>query len=64
MKHIFEKQVYGLASTEIIYKIETSYILDFDEDTKDIKQNVRQVDALPYTKAGELGKVLDELYSE
>jgi len=29
LKHIFEKQVYGLAPTEIIYKIATSYILGF-----------------------------------
>ena len=31
LKHIFEKQVYGLAPTEIIYKIATNYILGFDE---------------------------------
>lgn len=64
LKHIFEKQVYGLAPTEIIYKIATSYILGFDEDTKDIKHNFRQLNALPYAKDGTLEKVLDELYSE
>lgn len=64
LKHIFEKQVYGLAPTEIIYKIATSYILGFDEDTKDIKHNFRQLDALPYAKDGTLEQVLDELYSE
>lgn len=64
LKHIFEKQVYGLAPTEIIYKIATSYILGFDEDTKDIKHNFRQLDALPYAKDGTLGEVLDELYSD
>lgn len=62
LKHIFEKQVYGLAPTEIIYKIATSYILGFDEDTKDIKHNFRQLDALPYAKEGTLEQVLDELY--
>ena len=62
LKHIFEKQVYGLALTEIIYKIATSYILGFDEDTKDIKHNFRQLDALPYVKDGALGEVLDKLY--
>ena len=62
LKHIFEKQVYGLALTEIIYKIATSYILGFDEYTKDIKHNFRQLDALPYVKDGALGEVLDELY--
>ena len=64
LKHIFEKQVYGLAPTEIIYKIATSYILGFDEDTKDINHNFKQLDALPYAKDGTLGEVLDELYSE
>ena len=64
LKHIFEKQVYGLAPTEIIYKIATSYILGFDADTKDIKHNFRQLDALPYAKEGTLEQVLDELYSE
>lgn len=64
LKHIFEKQVYGLAPTEIIYKIATSYILGFDVDTKDIKHNFRQLDALPYAKDGTLEQMLDELYSE
>lgn len=64
LKHIFEKQVYGLAPTEIIYKIATSYILGFDEDTKDIKHNFRQLDALLYAKEGTLDQVLDELYSK
>ena len=64
LKHIFEKQVYGLAPTEIIYKIATSYILGFDADTKDIKHNFRQLDALPYAKEGTLEQVLDELYSK
>ena len=64
LKHIFEKQVYGLAPTEIIYKIATSYILGFDADTKDIKHNFRQLDALPYAKDGTLEQMLDELYSE
>ena len=64
LEHIFEKQVYGLAPTEIIYKIATSYILGFDEDTKDIKHNFRQLDALPYAKDGTLEQMLDELYSE
>lgn len=64
LKHIFEKQVYGLAPTEIIYKIATSYILGFDEDTKKMKHNFRQLDALPYAKDGTLQQALDELYPE
>ena len=64
LKHIFEKQVYGLAPTEIIYKLATSYILGFDEDTKNMKHNFRQLDALPYAKDGTLQQALDELYPE
>lgn len=64
LKHIFEKQVYGLAPTEIIYKIATSYILGFDEDVKITKHNFRQMDALPYAKEGTLKEKLDEIYSE
>ena len=62
LRHIFEKQVYGLAPTEIIYHIALSYILGFNEDTKDIKHNFRQLDALPYAKGGTLQEKLDELF--
>ena len=64
LKHIFEKQVYGLAPTEIIYKIATSYILGFDEAVKITKHNFRQVDALPYAKEGTLQKKLDDIYGK
>ena len=62
LKHIFAKQVYGLAPTEIIYKITESYILGFDEKSHNITHNLRQADALPYAKKGELDKLLDKLY--
>ena len=64
LKHIFEKQVYGLAPTEIIYKIATSYILGFDEDVKIKHHNFKQIDALPYTKDGTLQQKLDEVFGE
>ena len=62
LRHIFEKQVYGLAPTEIIYRIALSYILGFHEGTKDIKHNFRQLDALPYAKEGTLQKKLNKLF--
>lgn len=62
LKHIFEKQVYGLAPTEIIYKIATSYILGFDEEVKIKNHNFKQVDALPYAKEGTLNQMLDDVY--
>ena len=62
LRHIFEKQVYGLAPTEIIYHIALSYILGFNEGMEDIKHNFRQLDALPYAKEGTLHEKLDELF--
>ncbi|MCR4890807.1 MAG: DEAD/DEAH box helicase family protein [Lachnospiraceae bacterium] len=62
LRHIFEKQVYGLAPTEIIYKIATSYILGFDEDVNIKTHNFRQLDALPYAKEGTLERKLDEVF--
>lgn len=62
LKHIFEKQVFGLAPTEIIYKIATSFILGFDENAIIEKHNFKQVDALPAAKEGKLEELLDELY--
>lgn len=64
LRHIFEKQVYGLAPTEIIYNIALSYILGFDEKVEIKNHNFRQVDALPYAKEGTLSELLDELFGE
>jgi len=64
LRHIFEKQVYGLAPTEIIYKIATNYILGFDEEVTITKHNFRQVDALEYAKEGTLENILDEIYKK
>ena len=62
LRHIFEKQVYGLAPTEIIYRIALSFILGFTENASDIKHNFRLLDALPYAKDGTLEKKLDEVF--
>lgn len=62
LEHIFEKQVYGLAPTEIIYRISMNYILGFDESLKIEKHNFKQIDSLSYAKDGELGNLLKELF--
>lgn len=62
LKHIFEKQVYGLAPTEIIYRIATSFILGFDTDSQIDTHNFKQADALPYAKDGTLESYLDTLF--
>lgn len=62
LRHIFAKQVYGLAPTEIIYRIASNYILGFDENGEITEHNLRQVDALKYAKEGTLQKKIDELF--
>ena len=58
--HIFEKQVYGCAPTEIIYRIAKNYILGFDESGKKIKNHhLILFDTLPSAKDGTLEKDLD-----
>lgn len=63
LKHIFENQVYGLAPTEIIYKIAMAYIFDFDPDGTEIsRKNFRMLDAAEHAAAGTLPEKLDELF--
>ena len=64
LSHIFEKQVYGLAPTVIIYKIALSYILGFNENLGTIKHNFKLADAVPYAKEGRLQELLNKLYDE
>lgn len=64
LQHIFYKEVYGLAPTEIIYKIVTNFILGFDYNGKIKENNFRKVDSLELVKEGKLEEKLDELFSE
>lgn len=63
LNHIFAKQVYGLAPTEIIYRIARSFILGFSEDIHIEKDNLKLCDSLIYAKEGTLGEKLNELFS-
>lgn len=62
LNHIFAKQVYGLAPTEIIYRIATNYILGFNDDIKIEKHNLKKLDSLKYAKEGNLEKKLDKIF--
>lgn len=62
LNHIFAKQVYGLAPTEIIYRIATNYILGFNDDLKIEKNNLKKLDSLKYAKEGNLEKKLDKIF--
>lgn len=62
LNHIFAKQVYGLAPTEIIYRIASSFILGFSNNIKIEKNNLKQFDSLPYAQNGSLEEKLDEIF--
>lgn len=62
LKYIFANQVYGLAPTEIIYRIATAYILGFDEDVEIKNHHLRQFDTLPSVQRGTLETDLDEVF--
>ncbi len=64
LAHIFAKQVYGLAPTEIIYRICKSFILGFDEKIKIEKNNIRLCDSLKFAKEGNLEEELKRIFSE
>lgn len=52
LNHIFAEQVYGLAPTEIIYRIVLSFLLGFSEDIKISKHNLKQLDSVASSKNG------------
>lgn len=62
LKHIFEKQVYGLAPTEILYKITTNFIFGFDKENKYSREHFKQLDANQYIN-GKLEEKLDEIFN-
>ncbi len=64
LKHIFKEQVYGLAPTEIIYRISTNFILGVDEDVIINEHNFRKADALPYAKENRLQEYLNKIYQK
>lgn len=64
LNHIFAKQVFGCAPTEIIYRICLSYILGFSDEITIQKHNIKFCDTLKYAKAGTLKEKLKELFPE
>lgn len=64
LNHIFEKQVYGFAPTEIIYRIALAFILGFSDEIKIKRNNLRQLDTLPYSQDGKLSAKLDEVFGK
>lgn len=64
LNHIFAKQVFGCAPTEIIYRICLSYILGFSDEIKISKHNIKLCDTLKYAKEGNLKEKLESLFLE
>lgn len=63
LKHIFDKQVYGLAPTEILYRITTNFIFGFDKEHEYNHSHFACLDANQYVH-GQLEAKLDEIFGE
>jgi hypothetical protein len=61
LNHIFAKQVYGCAPTEIIYRICLRYILGFSDEIHIEKNNIRLLDTLQFAKNGTLEQELEKV---
>ncbi len=64
IRHILERQVYGMAPTRIIYLIATNYILGFDEDMKKATTHFAQADAAEAAKSSTLQALVDQCFEE
>ena len=62
LNHIFAKQVYGCAPTEIIYRICLRYILGFDDKIHIEKSNIKLLDTLEYAKDATLENELKKAF--
>lgn len=62
VRHILQKQVYGMAPTRIIYLIATNYILGFDETLKNESHNFVEADAAEASKNGTLAELVNRSF--
>lgn len=62
VRHILQKQVYGMAPTRIIYLIATNYILGFDETLKSETHNFVEADAAEASKNGTLAELVNQYF--
>ena len=62
IRHILQKQVYGMAPTRIIYLIATNYILGFDETLKSESHNFVEADAAEASKNGTLTELVNKSF--
>ncbi|NCB41966.1 MAG: restriction endonuclease [Clostridia bacterium] len=64
MKHILEKQLYGLAPSDIIYHIATNYIFSFDTENKISREHFKSIDTRLAVKEGKLEELLAEAFDD
>lgn len=64
LNHIFSKQVYGLAPTEIIYRIASNFILGFEDEIEIKKHNLRLLDSLDSIQKDKFEEDLVYLFPE
>lgn len=64
LKHILEKQLYGLAPSDIIYHIATNYIFSFDTEKKISRKHFKSVDTRPAVKEGKLEELLAATFDD
>lgn len=64
LNHIFGKQVYGLAPTEIIYRIAKNFILGFSEEIEIEKHKLKLLDSLASIQENRFEEDLVKLYPE
>ena len=64
IRHILQKQMYGMAPTRIIYLIATNYILGFDKELKAETHNFVEADAAEAAKEGKLEELVEKWFGE
>lgn len=64
LRHILTKQVYGFAPTRIIYLIAMHYIFGAVPELASVSHNFKEVDTVPYAKAGTLQKLVDKEFEK
>ena len=63
LRHILEKQVFGIAPTEIIYQIATHYILGYDNEIgAGFDTNFVKADSAELAKEGKLAEFVEETF--
>ncbi len=64
MKHILEKQLYGLAPSDIIYQIATNYIFSFDTENRISRRHFKSIDTRLAVKEEKLEELLAETFDD